>query len=360
MTRLIRDVNGVNIFISCHGAIGPGTIRVTDNTTFHFYTEPGNYFWCPNAYDVQPKSVCKHIHDNNGRKSGINFSISNGVIPNFILRTESNQENFMSRVYVCDENGNLNLLFDMIAYQRQGLLGRVFTLQDILNIIRTRGIGMLRFGANDVFHYHCMFCQDGAVPQFWTNARDAARIADNARLTQQNQMTPPRQIIDPTNIWTTPTGQHGQEQNVTPRRIQERDACRQAWKTGGEQRKLFTTPTNRIIMNVSTTPSPGQGAGQGAGSMNVSTTPSPARRSSLSRTFSSQPPSSQPPSSQRVLRSPPRVPRRSLSRFLFPRKRGQGRGRGVNPAARRKDVIREQTRRSRRRIEDSLRKQRKK
>jgi len=227
----------------------------------------------------------------------------------------------MSRVVLCHE-GDLSLLLDMNNSQTQRNLlgGTSFTLQDILTLISTRGIDRLRLGANDPVHYHCFFCQDGPVPQFWRNAYNVALANNNVlRRRQSQQLTPPRLMPTQRNMNLTQSQERQRQDHIARRR------------SGTVQDNPFATPTGppSYTMNESTTPSPGQGA----------------RTSSLSRTFSSQP----------VLPSPPRV-----SRLLFPRERGRGRGREVNLTARRKDVIRRERRLSRRRREDSLRKRRKK
>ena len=354
MTDLTRHVEGINIIISCHGRIGtqqdfqnmnqPDRIQVPANTTFHFYTEPGNYVYCPDAYDIQSRTLCQHIHRHNGHTTDINFSVSTGYIPNFILSVEPNQQTFMSQVVVCDAQGISRVLINMEELQTQGVLSRpLFTLRDILDSIQARGIEDAKLAANDTIHYHCMFCQDGIVPQFWAEARSAAATAD-AELRRRlgvlrRQMTPLRHRIHPNQVFLTPTGTR--RRRISPGSAQELDAYRKAVKSGKFKGQLWTTPEqSQSAMIESTTPL-GQGAGQGA------------RQSSLTRTFSSQP----------VLHSPPRVQRRHsprVSRWLFPRERRQGRGREVNLTARREDVIRRERRQSRRRREDSLRKRRKK
>lgn len=341
MTDLTRDVDGVNIFISCHGGIGspqllrsrnlPQRIPVPPDTTFHFYSEPGDTFWCPRAYDIQQRTICRYIHSHHGKTRDINFSVSNGEIPNFILEVEPNPQNFMSRVVVCNRDGTISVLFDMNDAQIQSTLGGTFTLQDILALINTRAIHRLRLGANDRVHYHCMFCQEaGAVPQFWRDAYDAARVNDNVlRQIQQIQQIP-----------LTPVRHRPMQQimNLTPGAEGELQQHVIARQTGADQDDVFVTPQSTPSrMNESTTPItpiPGQGA-----------------RSALSQTFSSQP----------VLSSPPRPRRGPLPRrLLFPRERGQGRGREENPEARREDTIRRSSRQSRRRRQASLRRRRKK
>ena len=346
MTDITRDVDGVNIFISCHGGIGspqllrsrnlPQRIPVPPDTTFHFYSEPGDTFWCPKAYDIQQRTLCKYIYDHNGKTRDINFSVSNGEIPNFILEVEPTPRNFMSRVVVCNRDGTISVLFDMNDAQIQSTLGGTsFTLQDILALINRRGIDRLRLGANDRVHYHCMFCQAGAVPQFWRDAYDAAIVNDNVLRQIQQPSTPLRH---------RPMQQIMNLTQSAERQLQQHLIARQ---TGAVQDDAFVTPPDTpYTMNESTTPItpiPGQGAGQGA------------RTSALSQTFSSQP----------VLPSPPRMPRRRrgprrLPRSLFPRERGQGRGREENLTARREDVIRRSSRQSRTRREASLRRRRKK
>lgn len=351
MTDLTRDVDGVNIFISCHGGIGspqllrsrnlPQRIPVPNDTTFHFYTEPGDTFWCPIAYDFQQKKICKYIYEHNGKTTGINFSVSNGYIPNFILEVEPIPRNFMSRVVVCNRDGTISVLFDMNDPQIQSTLGGTsFTLQDILALINTRRIDRLRLGANDRVHFHCMFCQAGTVPQFWRDVYDAAIVNDNReRLIQ----------IQSSNQPSTPLGPNARPMNqverLTQRQLQERQLYRTARQTAAQDDVFVSpqrTPSRMNESNTPITPIPGQGA----------------RTSALSQTFSSQPVLP----SQPGLPSPPHPRRRRgrPRRLLFSRERGQGRGREENPEARREDIIIRSSRQSRTRREASLRRRRKK
>jgi len=273
MTDITRNVDGINIIISCHGRIGtpqdlrnmnqPDRIRVPDNTTFHFYTEPGNFFWCPNAYDIQHHVLCESIRRRGGYTNGINFSVSNGDIPNFILGVEPNIDRFMSRVVLCNRNdGTPSILLNMNDLQNQGILGTSFTLRDILTLISRRRFDRERLGANDRVHYHCFFCQQGTVPPFWRNAYNAAIANDNVLRSRQSQpLTPPRLMPRQRNM------------NLTQSQERQRRAFIAGRLSGTVQDSHWLTPTGppSYTMNESTTPSPGQAA---------------RRTSSLSRTFS--------------------------------------------------------------------------
>ncbi len=112
-TTILRNVEGINIFISCHGNIEPNVIaqyakgepdriEVPANTTFHFYTEPGQTFYGCNGWDTQQVEQCNYIMNHANHATGITFSVSaNRNIPNFVISAEPDQKKFMSRVVVC-------------------------------------------------------------------------------------------------------------------------------------------------------------------------------------------------------------------------------------------------------------------
>ena len=280
-TTITRNVAGINILISCHGNIAPAAalhsyrqpdrIQVADNTTFHFYSEPGGEFYCPRAFDIQQQEVCSYILGHNNQAIGINFSVSNGHIPNFVISAEPNQQTFMSRVVVCTQvdgtsqprkllNINEHIRDSPIAQARHllsrtrfnrpvhhhGLTYPFLTLQEILNQIRNRVLGLqaiaARLRVSTHVNYHCMFCQDGIVPEFWQNARELARTADNALLRQPSFLprTPLRHMPETAN------------DAGTPGRVEERQRFNTGRVQGLFQPPEFTTPNGR---------------GRGAGSM---------------------------------------------------------------------------------------------
>ena len=96
-TTITRNVAGINIIISCHGNIAPENvlresyrqpdrIPVADNTTFHFYSEPGGEFYCPRAFDIQQQEVCSYILGHNNQAIGINFSHQLFVLVSVIFK----------------------------------------------------------------------------------------------------------------------------------------------------------------------------------------------------------------------------------------------------------------------------------
>lgn len=227
-TTIRRNVDGINIFISCHGDIAPpdllasygepDRIQVPANTTYHFYTEPGQNFYGCNGWDTQQVDQCNYIMNHGVYATGINFSMSAGHnIPNFIISAEPDQSKFMSRVVACvqnpDDTTRLLKLFNIHEHLEKSW-ATVFlpsqtahwykfvpflTLQQIVSIIKNQVSGLQKIardnGGSDHVNYHCMFCQAGTVPNFWENERLSVIAADTALLqTQSSPSTPSRHI----------------------------------------------------------------------------------------------------------------------------------------------------------------------
>jgi len=344
-TTLLRNVNGINILISCHGniidpgvlnSIGqPDRIPVGNNTTFHFYSEPGENFYTCATFNLQQHEVCNYILAHNNHAIGINFSVSTGHIPNFMISAEPNRRNFMSQVVACVQNPdgtyqNL-LLLDISAYVQdpdahsfrfQEATIPFFTLQEILSKISRRVEGLQReaeiLGVSNHVNYHCMFCQDGHIPPFWQDARDSARTADNALLQQQarEQGTPLRHRI--------PSAQADAFFNPRLSVQRERDRFGTAIEQGMTDRE-YHTPVRPTLMNSPARQSDSQSQsnppGQGAGSV-----------SSLTQTFTSQLPEL--PAPPELLRGPRQSVKRLMRTVGASRKRS-----GKRSRARRAEVL---------------------
>ena len=112
---IVRDVKGLNIFISIHGAIFPKQVEfssvfprqndhitVPADTTFHFYAEPATPFYPCQHFDIGRRSICDKIIRYNGSTTGINFSVSSGDIPNFVLQPNDETSCFQSEESTTD------------------------------------------------------------------------------------------------------------------------------------------------------------------------------------------------------------------------------------------------------------------
>ena len=297
-TTIRRNVDGINIFISCHGDIAPpdllasygepDRIQVPANTTYHFYTEPGQNFYGCNGWDTQQVDQCNYIMDHGVYATGINFSMSAGHnIPNFIISAEPDQSKFMSRVVACvqkpDDTTRLLKLFNIhehlenswatvfLPSQSQTAHWYKFvpflTLQQIVSRISGRVSGLQKFarlnGGSDHVHYHCMFCQAGTVPNFWENERLSVIAADTALLqTQSSPSTPSRHI--------------GPEASIRYQYPLSADReARRRNETTVSPTRTFTTPPGQGAVSRT---SPGQGRRRRRR----------RRRSTLTRAFSSQ------------------------------------------------------------------------
>ena len=245
-TTIRRNVEGINIFISCHGDIAspdmlasygePDRIEVPANTTYHFYTEPGQTFYGCNGWDAQQVEQCNYIMNHGVYATGINFSLSaNHNIPNFVISAEPDQRKFMSRVVVCLQNpdGTTRLLklFDIHEHLEnswatiflpsptahflsfQNKFVPFLTLRELVSRI-SEGVSQLQAearqnGGSDHVHYHCMFCQAGTVPDFWKKERRSVIDADRALIQAQTQrrLGPPGQGAGPPGQGAGPQGQ---------------------------------------------------------------------------------------------------------------------------------------------------------
>ena len=182
---IVRDVKGLNIFIQIHGAIFPkqvefrsafpgqdDRITVPNDTTFHFYSEPATPAWTCKAVDITRRSICDKIIRYNGSTTGINFSVSSGDIPNFVL--QPNDENtWTNGVELCTDSlagqddlfsGHLKPLVNVqTLVEKFGRTNKALTLNELLSAINPV-VQFYRNVAKEVkvpsrVNYHCNFCQ---------------------------------------------------------------------------------------------------------------------------------------------------------------------------------------------------------
>jgi len=204
---IVRDVSGLNIFISSHGSIDsrtessvrdaapflrermqplqyPLAYTVPAGVVFHFHSEPGVAVAniARRVADAAEAIICYNILTNNHRANDICFSVGPGSqVPNYRITPEYDNREFMSKVSACIPRGNVNLSSSSLIKEQGNTIGELRPLQNIrysTNLYSllpfgdpnnlTHKIKNLRnsiYGNSALIHIHCTFCQN--VFKYW-------------------------------------------------------------------------------------------------------------------------------------------------------------------------------------------------